>query len=246
MSEESILHLLSQPFGGLSCKQLTMRLGSVLGEIGFEFFALVRRAPPDTKVAEYVLTGRYPESWREIYEAKSYAVVDPVVRYVRKSQEPFRWRDAVEEFRLDAHSGKMQRMMRDAARNGLHDGYVFPVHGDRGLVGYLSVGGTPVDLTPLQMALLDATAKRAFWTVLRVCQPEIAEEMTAPVSVQLTRREMEALSRLADGLTSNEIGQVLNISSNTVDWYMNGIQDKLGAKNRHHAVAIAFRLGLMN
>ena len=137
-------------------------------------------------------------------------------------------------------------MMREAARNGLRDGYVFPVHGDRGLVGYLSVGGAPVDLSPLQTALLDALAKRAFWAVLRVCQPEIAEEMTAPVSVQLTRREMEALGRLADGLTSNEIGQALNISSNTVDWYMNGIQDKLGAKNRHHAVAIAFRLGLIN
>ena len=246
MSEESILHLLSQSLGDLSCGQLTSRVASILGVLGFEFFALVRKAPPDAGVAEYVLTGRYPEAWRDIYEAKSYSVVDPVVRYVRKSQEPFRWRDAVEEFRGDSHFGKMQRMMRDAARSGLHDGYVFPVHGDRGLVGYLSVGGAPVDLSPLQIALLDALAKRAFWAVLRVCQPELAEAMTAPVQVRLTRRELEALSRLGDGLTSNEIGQALNISSNTVDWYMNGIQDKLGAKNRHHAIAIAFRLGLIS
>jgi len=27
---------------------------------------------------------------------------------------------------------------------------------------------------------------------------------------------------------------------------MNGIQDKLNAKNRHHVVAIAFRLGLIS
>ena len=246
MNEETILHLLTQSLNDLSCQELTNRLADVLGEVGFAFFVLVRMAPPDTEVADYVLTGRYPQEWGETYAAKSYAFVDPVVRYVRKSQEPFRWRDALAEFREDSHFGRMRRMMRDAARNGLKDGYVFPVHGSRGLLGYLSVGGPPVDLLPGQAALLDALAKRTFWQVLRVCQPEAAEEMTAPVTVRLTRREMEALARLADGLTSNEIAQALNISSNTVDWYMNGIQDKLGAKNRHHAVAIAFRLGLIN
>ncbi len=246
MSEESILDLLSRSLEGLSCPEMTTLLGDVLGDLGFDFFVLVRMAHPDAELADYVLTGDYPQEWRDVYGTKRYAFVDPVVRYVRKSQEPFRWRDAVAEFREDPYFGKMKRMMRDAARHGLDDGYVFPVHRDRGLVGYLSVGGAPVDLSPLQMALVDALAKRAFWQVLRVCQPKMAAEMTAPVSVQLTRREMEALSRLADGLTSNEIGQVLNISSNTVDWYMNGIQDKLGARNRHHAVAIAFRLGLIN
>ncbi|MNE84027.1 Regulatory protein SdiA [compost metagenome] len=62
----------------------------------------------------------------------------------------------------------------------------------------------------------------------------------------MTRREMEALNYLADGMTSNDISKVLDISSHTVDWYMNGIQEKLKGKNRHHVVAIAFRLGLIS
>ena len=37
---------------------------------------------------------------------------------------------------------------------------------------------------------------------------------------------------------------MLKISNHTVDWYMNGIQDKLNAKNRHHVVACRFPLGL--
>ncbi len=246
MSEETLLQFLSLPLDGLSCEQLSIQMEAVLAAVGFRFYALVRMARPDATVSEYLLAGLYDDAWRETYTDKKYIAIDPVVRYVRKSQEPFRWREAVDEFRESPNSGKMQRMMQDAARYGLHDGYVFPVHGDRGLVGYLSVGGTPVDLEPLQIALFDALAKRVFWAVLRVCQPEVAEEMTAPVSVRLTRREMEALGHLVDGLTSNEISQELKISSNTVDWYMNGIQSKLGAKNRHHAVAIAFRLGLIN
>jgi LuxR family transcriptional regulator len=140
----------------------------------------------------------------------------------------------------------MQRMMNETAKVGLKDGYVFPVHCDRGLIGYLSIGGPVMELSSLQIALLDAVARKAFWMLLRVSAPEIAAELTTPVNVQLTRREMEALGYLADGMTSNEISHVLNISSNTVDWYMNGIQSKLKAKNRHHAVAIAFRSGLIS
>jgi len=57
---------------------------------------------------------------------------------------------------------------------------------------------------------------------------------------------MEVLSLLADGMTSNEIARELQISSHTVDWYINVIQEKFGAKNRQHVIAMAFRLGLVN
>ena len=56
---------------------------------------------------------------------------------------------------------------------------------------------------------------------------------------------MEAILLLADGLTSNEIAKQLTISSHTVDWYINGLQEKLKARNRQHVVALAFRLGLV-
>jgi LuxR family transcriptional regulator len=65
------------------------------------------------------------------------------------------------------------------------------------------------------------------------------------MDTRMTRREMEVLNYLADGLTSNEISKILKISNHTVDWYMNGIQDKLNAKNRQHVVALSFRLGLV-
>ena len=80
----------------------------------------------------------------------------------------------------------------------------------------------------------------------RMEQPEKAAEFTADAAIPLTRREMEALSYLADGMTSNEIARILSISNHTVDWYMNGIQEKLNARNRHHAVALSFRLGLIS
>jgi len=246
MNETDILDLLARDLSGLPSAEITSLLGSLLAAYGFPSFVLARTARLDADPEDYVMTGRFVESWRKVYGERGYAVVDPVVRFLRSCKGPFRWSEALRTFEGDASFGKMSRMMQDAARHGLEDGYVFPVHCDRGLVGYLSVGGAPRDLSSLQMSLLNALAKRTFWPVLWECWPSVAEELTNSVSVQLTRREMEALAWLADGMTSNEIGKVLNISSNTVDWYMSGIQEKLSAKNRHHAVAIAFRLGLIN
>ena len=137
-------------------------------------------------------------------------------------------------------------MMVDALKFGLEGGYIFPIHGRRGLMGNLTIGGKQVDLSPLEMIEFDAMAKIVFWRLLELSDPIMNEELSSSVDVQLTRREMEALSYLADGMTSNEIAAVLKLSNHTVDWYMNALQIKLKAKNRHHAVAIAFRLGLIS
>lgn len=247
MREDGILRLLSRSGTIVSCDEMIAELSELLSTLGFRNFAVLQRVRPDADVPEYYLAGSSRSNWLQVYSEKNYAAVDPVLHYLRKSQEPFRWRDAVEAFQHVPNFSKMNRMMQDAADHGLVDGYCFPVHSDRGLVGYLSMGDEePRDLTPLQVSLLDVLTKKVFWQLLRICKPQVADALTAPVNIQLTRREIEVLSYLADGMTSNDIGAVLGISSNTVDWYMNGIQNKLEARNRHHAVAISFRLGLLS
>ena len=136
--------------------------------------------------------------------------------------------------------------MVDARGHGLHDGYIFPVHGRRGLLGNMTLGGRVVDLSPVEMSLFDAIAKKIFWRLLELSDPSVLAAMVSNVDVQMTRREMEVLNLLAEGMTSNEISRILRISNHTVDWYMNGIQEKLKAKNRQHVVAIALRLGLIS
>ena len=172
--------------------------------------------------------------------------VDPTVRYLGHAQAGFRWRDTLGAFRTSPHRKRMERMMVDARQNGLEDGYMFPVHGRRGLLGSLSLGGRTIDLCGAELALYDSIARRLYWKLMHAADPEEAGRLSAVVDVELTRREMEALTLLAQGMTSHDIGRALGISNHTVDWYMNGIQEKLGARNRHHAVAIAFRLGLVS
>jgi LuxR family transcriptional regulator len=223
-----------------------VRLSEVIGGAGFDYYTLVRKAGPESDAVDLMLAGQWPDGWPELYAKRKYATIDPTVRYLGHSQGGFRWRESMEVHQGDPHYKRMVRMMTDAHRFGLEDGYVFPVHGRRGLVGVLTVAGLPVDLSRSDVAMMDALAKKAFWDLVELLDPAAHERLGRPVTMQMTKREMETLEFLGQGMTSNEMGATLGLSAHTVDWYMNGIQEKLHAKNRHHVVAIAFRLGLIS
>jgi LuxR family transcriptional regulator len=220
-------------------------LERVVRSYGFEYFGLLRHLKQTPDPLRLVLAGRWPEKWPQNYISKKYVLTDPTVRYLAFTQRPFRWKDSLVAFRRDSHHRRMEQMMSDAGNHGLHDGYIFPIHGRRGILGSLSIGGKPVDLSPVEISLLDAIARKAFWRLLDLRGESQSLEGASGVDPQLTRREMEILQYLAEGLTSMEISKLLNISNHTVDWYMNGLQDKLKAKNRQQAVALAFRHGLI-
>ncbi|HXQ73163.1 MAG TPA: response regulator transcription factor [Pyrinomonadaceae bacterium] len=61
----------------------------------------------------------------------------------------------------------------------------------------------------------------------------------------LTTRELEVLQLIRDGFKNKQIAERLSISENTVDFHVKNIIDKLGAKDRTHAVTIATRRGLL-
>jgi DNA-binding NarL/FixJ family response regulator len=61
----------------------------------------------------------------------------------------------------------------------------------------------------------------------------------------LTPRELEVLLLLAEGLTPEEVAARLFISAKTVGTHVEHIFSKLGVRNRAHAVAIAYREGLV-
>ena len=226
--------------------QVVAELEGMLKVYRFDFYDLVMQPKPLEEPASTILADRCPPGWRDTYNAKKYGLIDPIIRYLGLTQRSFRWRDTAVAFRNDPHRKRMERMMIDARAFGLADGYTFPVHGRTGLLGSLSVGGRVHDLSPVEMAMFEAAGKALFWRLLELNGGAERLERIAATDMQMTRREMEVLNLLAEGMTSNEISRILRISNHTVDWYMNGIQEKLKAKNRQHVVAIALRLGLIS
>jgi DNA-binding NarL/FixJ family response regulator len=62
--------------------------------------------------------------------------------------------------------------------------------------------------------------------------------------VGLTRRELEVLELLSEGLRNAEIAERLVVTTKTVDHHVSSILAKLDARTRTEAVAAAARLGL--
>jgi DNA-binding NarL/FixJ family response regulator len=62
---------------------------------------------------------------------------------------------------------------------------------------------------------------------------------------QLSERELEVLRLVADGLENHQLALALHISIETVRSHVKNILSKLEAHNRTHAVAAAFRVGLL-
>ncbi len=61
----------------------------------------------------------------------------------------------------------------------------------------------------------------------------------------ITKRELEILALIAQGMSNREIAEKLFVSENTVKTHSSRLFDKLGAKRRTQAVQIAKEMGLI-
>lgn len=74
--------------------------------------------------------------------------------------------------------------------------------------------------------------------LLRTCRHDRAAHI-------LTSREVAVLRGIAAGLTNKAIGRALYLATDTVKCHVSQLFRTLGARNRAHAVAIAYRRGLI-
>ena len=77
--------------------------------------------------------------------------------------------------------------------------------------------------------------------------PQVAARLAEHFSDDaLSEREVEVLQQVAGGNRNREIGERLFIAEETVKVHIKHIMDKLGAKDRTEAVAIAVRRGIIH
>ena len=57
---------------------------------------------------------------------------------------------------------------------------------------------------------------------------------------------MQVLVRLASGLTTKEVAEVLNLSASTVETYRSRVLDKLNLRNNTELTRFAIRRGLID
>lgn len=66
-----------------------------------------------------------------------------------------------------------------------------------------------------------------------------------PANCQLTKKEQQILTAMADGLSNRELATQLFVSEGTVKWHLHNVYSKLNAKSRSEALAKARAAGLI-
>jgi DNA-binding NarL/FixJ family response regulator len=106
-----------------------------------------------------------------------------------------------------------------------------------GARGYLLKNMPPSEL---------AAAIRDVYKGKKRVPPEVAAQLAEHMSDEgLTAREVEVLRRVAGGNRNRDIADLLFISEETVKVHIKHIMEKLGAKDRTQAIAIAVRRGII-
>lgn len=178
----------------------------------------------------------WPEVWLDRYCAGRLAEADPVVAMARTAARPFLFDEA---FARRSGPG-VRRCLAAAVRAGISGGLAVPVtdaSGRRALVAFAGASRKieDSDLALLQVAGAAAHQRRA----------EIEAARRTDADGRLSPREIDCVRWAAEGKTGWEIGRILSISAHTAEWYLSSAARKLGAANRAHVVAVAFRRGLI-
>lgn len=182
----------------------------------------------------------YKDEWKEHYGAQRFQNVDPTLHLPMRSIAPVDWQ------RLSG-SEDFKKVFEHARDFKIADqGLSIPIHGPFGEVGLVSV---------------TRDCSRDTWGKLR--KHVITELQTAAVSLHdtvmqsdtlgyalrrphLSARECEVLQWTAAGKTQVDIGDILTISSRTVEVHLRSARSKLSALTTPQAIGRAIAMGFIH
>lgn len=185
----------------------------------------------------HVLLDAWPEEWSERYFSNGYLYRDPTIRLVNRGSSPFHWSEIDEMCRL---SPLGQRIMDEATEFRLCEGFTIPFVTLEGRAAGFSVAGEKLDLDSHDRLALQFVAACAFG-----CAAILADGKRNSKPTHLSPRQSDVLRWASEGLTVDEIADRLNISRNTADTHLRLVRERLGVTSTIHAVAEAFRQGLI-
>src|SRR5450830_44410 len=212
-------------------------LSKIAGQIGFSFCAFGMRMPLPVSRPKVFTINNYSPAWQRLYTEQNYLAIDPTVAHGSRSVLPLIWSDDVFQ---DARP-----MWEEARAHGLKVGWAQSCYDAQSIGGMLTLARSNDDFS---LSELRANSPKMSWltqaahtSLARLLVPKLMPAPTNPLSV----RELEVLRWTADGKTSGEIGDIMNISEHTVNFHIKNSLVKLNATNKTAGVVKAAMMGLL-
>jgi LuxR family transcriptional regulator, quorum-sensing system regulator BjaR1 len=181
----------------------------------------------------FLVTPFLPD-WSRHYDEQGYIKSDPIVRELFLSYQPFSWSEVMARREIGTAE---RQIMGECAAAGMRDGFVVPIYQAGGYTGLVSLAGEEPMITEESrrgLALASIYLHNKMTNLLR---------QEAQSRFDLTERELECLRWAAAGKSDWEIGQILSISSKTVNYHIENAKRKFRVATRVQAIVAAMRLG---
>lgn len=108
----------------------------------------------------------------------------------------------------------------------------------RGACGYIVKSISPLDLPSILRQVMNGN-------VFHVIDDPESNQLREAEATGLTKREVEILACVAQGLSNRAIGERLWVTEQTVKFHLTSIFRKLNVSNRTEAAHTAYRLGIV-
>ncbi len=237
---------------------LVCRTAALLGYEKVGLFALSPEAQQAAAVASGEVTpiviSNYTHAFTCAYQQGKRYEIDPVLPLARDTITPLVWEDVLAQKELSEEQTALVSERREA---GIHDEITCPIHGPRGQTFALRFArGCQEPCDRAHLSTLQVMAIHFYYAFIKFMCADVATKNSPavlsdtgqkelPSICVLSQREQEVLLWTARGKSASSISVILELSENTVNFYVKNAMRKLGTTNRVVAVVLAVRSGLI-
>ncbi|WP_439400349.1 autoinducer binding domain-containing protein (plasmid) [Bradyrhizobium sp. PMVTL-01] len=217
-------------------RRVAERAAHALGFRWFAYFGQRANGPN--------LISSYPKSWTTHYFREGYHNIDPVLQGPRIASQVFLW-DGREA--RSAKSAKERRLFDDALSFKIRTGLTVRIPSSQNQFAAFTLA---VDERSLGLDRFMETSQDILKTVgltyhahvsAKIGTTSAEREIISP----LTQRERQCLAWISDGKTMQDIAELLDVTPRGVKFHLDNARRNLAALTLPHAVALAFRQGLL-
>jgi len=229
----NLIDLASTPEGQ---RDYVAHLEKICDSLGVEQATYFAASPITGKMHGFTT---YPDAWKTHYVQQGLQEFDPTLGIASRSVAPVDWRRLPKDANYD-------RVFRDAHDFGLpSQGVTVPIRGMFGEVGLLCVCSSipEAEWTRLRREIIGSLLNNAVHLHDTIMNSEpLMKVLGQP---HLSTRETEVLQWVAAGKSQQDIGDILGISSRTVEVHLRSAREKLCAISTSQAVGRAVSHGFI-
>lgn len=236
---------------GLSLEEAMDMARELLCPCGFDIVTYDYSPVPLTHDGEFILPTVFsmrdaPVDMEKLWCCDGYYSRDPVMEVARSVTRPFTW----------SHHGRQSMIMRDILSErhqpvveflmdtGMRSGITVPICGPGGsLATFTAIRSGNSDDADLNAHL---SAVGHLGHVLHdTVMPGFSRDVLRTPHIKLSPRERQCMMLCASGLTTKQIAHEIDRAVPTVTLHLTSAANKLGARNRAHALSIAAHYRLL-